>query len=72
MIINPDVGDIRANVKLESGWLLYKKTAVYLGVLVSDSGVINVDLDLHVTDRSKSVYIKLANFMRNNNSHQLS
>ena len=68
MIINPDVGDIRANIKLEYGWLLYKKSVVYLGVIVSDCGVMNVELDLHVKDRSKSVYIKLANFMRNNNS----
>ena len=68
MIINPDVGDIRVNIKLEYGWLLYKKSVVYLGVIVSDCGVMNVDLDLHVKDRSKSVYIKLANFMRNNNS----
>ena len=37
MIINPDVGGIRANVKLESEWLLYKKTVVYLGVLVFDN-----------------------------------
>ena len=70
MIINPNdhnLNDLRTNIKLESGWLSYKKSVVYLGVIISDTGKISDDLDAHVADRSKSVFVKLSNFIKNNN-----
>ena len=66
MIINPKKLDYRVNIKLKSGWLSYKKSVVYLGVIISDIGVLHEDLVSHVAEKSKSVYIKLANFIRNN------
>ena len=68
MIINPKDTDHRVNIKLDSGWLSYKTTVVYLGVIFSNSGVVNEDLNDHVAEKRKSVYFKLANFMRNNSS----
>ena len=41
------------NLNLESVWLLYIKSVVYLGVFVSDVGKILDDLDMLVVDRSK-------------------
>ena len=64
MIINPDTE--RCNIKLESGWLTYTKEFIYLGAIFSDSGTVADSLDLHVRAKNKSVYIKLANFIRNN------
>ena len=44
MIINPKNHDYLMNIKLISGWLTYKKSVVYLGVIISDSGVLHKDL----------------------------
>ena len=54
------------DVILNSGWLKYKVYFTYLGAIFSDQGTVNHDLNLHVRSKSKSVYIKLANFVRNN------
>ena len=66
MVITPQNPQDRIDVKLENGWLCYTKEFIYLGVIFSDNGVVNVDVNLHVNGKSKSVFIKLANFMRNN------
>ena len=65
MVINPDSHDDRLDIHLETCWFSYVKEYVYLGVMFSDSGVVHNDLDLHVRDKNKSVFIKLANFIRN-------
>ena len=67
MIIHPMNEDLRINIKIDSGWLSYKNVVVYLGAIISDNGSIHNDINLHVADRNKSVYVKLANFIRNNN-----
>ena len=67
MIIHPMNEDLRINIKLDSGWLSYKNVVVYLGAIISDNGSIHNDINLHVADRNKSVYVKLANVIRNNN-----
>ena len=54
------------DIKLESGWLTYRSTYVYLGAIFSDDCAVSTDVDLYVLQREKSIYIKLANFMRNN------
>ena len=62
MIINPndhDLHDLRTNLKLESGWLLYKKSVVYFGVIVSDIGIISDHLDALIVGKNKSVFVKL-------------
>ena len=68
LIINPKCPADRVDVKLNNGWLSYKSTFVYLGTIFSDNGTIYYDINLQADAKSKSVYIKLANFMRNNPS----
>ena len=66
MIINSsDIRD-RSAIKLENGWLKYRDEFVYLGVMFTDSGSVHNDLELHARSKNKSVLIKLANFIRNN------
>ena len=66
MVINPKKEDIRCDLKLEDGWLNYKKTQKYLGVIITDSGNIKYDISEFLMDKNKEVNIKLANFMRKN------
>ena len=66
MVINTCTPQDRIDVKLEKGWFSYTKEFVYLGVIVTDKGIVNVDVNLHANGKSKSVLIKLANFIRNN------
>ena len=68
LIINPKCPADRVDGKLNNGCLSYKSTFVYLGTIFSDNGTIYYDTNLHADAKSKSVYIKLANFMRNNPS----
>ena len=53
-------------LKLKSGWLPYSSTSIYLGVLFTDNGILGNDINRHTLDKSKSVSIKLANFVTNN------
>ena len=66
MVINSDNESDRYNIKLDSGWLKYREEFLYLGAIFSDKGLLSYDLNLHVSSKSKSVYIKLANLFRNN------
>ena len=66
LVVNPSNGNDRDNIELDNGTLKYYSSFVYLGVIFSDRGDVSTDLDLHVKDREKSVYVKLANFIRNN------
>ena len=66
LVINPKSREDTYDIKLEFGWLLYHSTFVYLGGIFSGSGVVLDDVNLHVKEREKSVFVKLANFMRNN------
>ena len=66
MVINPQRTEDRHDIKLTSGWLEYRSTYTYLGAIFSDNGSVAVDVDLHVKQRQKSVFVKLSNYMRNN------
>ena len=66
LIINPKYSADRVDVKLNNGWLSYKSSFVYLGTIFWDNGTIYNDINLQADAKSKSVYIKLANFIRNN------
>jgi hypothetical protein len=66
LVINPKKTGDRTDIKLNHGWLSYRSTFVYLGAIFSDNGAVFHDVNLHVAQREKSVYVKLANFMRNN------
>ena len=66
MIINASENEVKANVKLKSGWLPYETSVVYLGAVVSDSGDIHADIKSHAQNKGKAVSIKFANFIMNN------
>ena len=66
MIINPISCEDRLDIQLGSMWFNNIKEYVYFGVIFFETGVSHLDLDLHVKDKNKSVFIKLANFIRNN------
>jgi len=65
MVINPIKSDNRIAIRLESCWFNYANEYVYLGVIFSDTGTVHHDLNLHLRDKNGSVFIKLANFIRN-------
>ena len=64
MVINPLVQLDRVNIKLDDGWLSYVSEFVYLGVIFSDNGTLNIDVDLHADSKRKSVF-KLAYNIKN-------
>ena len=66
MIINAKEEDIRCDLKLEDGWLYYKKRQKHLGVIITDSRKTKYDIAEFLEDKNKEVNIKLANFMRKN------
>ena len=66
MIVNANKEDVRAELKLKSGWLPYSSCTLYLGALFSDTGLVTHDLNRHAIDKNKSVSVKLANFVINN------
>ena len=66
LVINPKNAEDRYDLKLENGWLSYNASFVYLGAVFSDTGAVYHDVNQHACQREKSVYVKLANFMRNN------
>ena len=44
LIINPSIVDHKCNIKLMEGYLEYKSTQVYLGVIISDDGRLAEDV----------------------------
>ena len=66
MILHASDIHVKVDLKLKSGWLPYSSTSIYLGVLFTDNGIVGNDINRHTLDKSKSVSIKLANFVTNN------
>ena len=65
LIINPKYSSDRTDIKLSNGWFSYQSMFVASRFnLLRQWG----DVNLHADDKAKSVYIKLANFIRNNPS----
>ena len=66
MIINPKQEDLRSSLKLNHGWLNYKTSQKYLGVLVMDTGNLRDDIEAFLASKNKEVCVKLADFVRKN------
>ena len=66
MIISDKCDDIKCDLKLEDGWLNYKRSQKYLGIIITDSGNIKNDVSAFTDDKNKHVNIKLANFIKKN------
>ena len=60
MIINGSNVDIKCDLKIESGFLTYRKSQKYLG------GVIKDDVSSFLAEKNKHVFVKLANFINGN------
>ena len=66
MIINGKDDDIKSHLKIETGWLEYKKSQKYLGAIFNDSGNIKDDVAVFLEKKHKDVNVKLANFLNKN------
>ena len=62
LIINPSIVDHKCNIKLMEGYLEYKSTQVYLGVIISDDGRLAKDVRDYINEKRANVIIKFANF----------
>ena len=66
MIINGLKDDLKCAIKLNSGWLKYKKEQKYLGAIFSDTGDVKHDVALFLEKKKKEVNVKLASFLNKN------
>ena len=66
MAINAAVEYIKADLEIESCWLPYESSVVYLGVMFNDGGFLSEDINNQCRNKDKSVSIKLGNFITNN------
>ena len=62
LIINPKIEDRKSCIILDSGVLKYKNRFDYLGVIVSDTGVLSVDVKSFIERKSGNVSVKFTNF----------
>ena len=66
LVINPRNEFVKVDLKIDSGWLPYRSTTVYLGVVITDNGLLSTDVILQTQNKYKNITIKLANFITNN------
>ena len=57
MIITADNKTRREKLMLNNGYIKYKHSMKYLGVLISDTGSIMKDVDLFINDKRGHIYI---------------
>ena len=53
MVINPKTTNDRYEIKLNSGWLKYVTSYTYVGVTISETGLIDLDIMQHAKDKKK-------------------
>ena len=66
LIINGGPEDVKCNLKLKSGWLIYNAVQKYLGGIFTDTGSVSIDVDLFLKQKTKEVNVKLASFLLKN------
>ena len=71
LIINPTANDRKSSIVLDSGVLKYKPSFEYLGVIISDTGVLKQDVKSYVEKKSANITVKFTNFCRTNNNAPL-
>ena len=64
--INGGPEDVKCNLKLKSGWLIYNAVQKYLGGIFTDTGSVSIDVDLCLKQKTKEVNVKLASFLLKN------
>ena len=65
-VINPPNDFIKVPLKISTGWLPYEASVVYLGVTITDNGLLSTDVILQTQNKYKNISIKLANYITNN------
>ena len=71
LIINPKEGDRRSCIILNTGVLNYKSKFDYLGVIVSDTGVLKDDVKSFMVRKNGNVSVKFTNFCKTNKNAPL-
>ena len=71
LIINPKKEDRRTCIILNSGVLKYKSKVDYLGVIVSDSGLLKEDVKSFIDRKNGNVSVKFTNFCKINKNAPL-
>ena len=66
LIINPSIDDKKCSIKLEKGLLEYKHSQYYLGIIISDDGLIGHDVDSFIKGKRSNLCIKFNNFCSKN------
>ena len=65
-ILNPKRGDRKTSLQLKEGMLKYKSVQDYLGVIVTDGGVLKHDITKFIREKRSNVLIKFINFCSKN------
>ena len=71
LIINPKKEDRRSCIILNSGVLNYKSKFDYLGVIVSDTGILKEDVKSFTVRKNGNVSVKYTNFCKTNKNAPL-
>ena len=71
LIINPKSEDRRTSIILNSGVLKYKSKFDYLGVIVSDSGLLKEDVKSFIVRKNGNISVKFTNFCKTNKNAPL-
>ena len=71
LIINPKKEDRRTCIILNSGVLKYKAKFDYLGVIVSDTGLLKEDVKSFIDRKNGNVSVKFTNFCKTNKNASL-
>jgi hypothetical protein len=66
LIINPTKDDRKSSIILNSGVLKYKPKFDYLGVIVSDSGLLKEDVKSFIDRKCGNISVKFTNFCKTN------
>ena len=66
MIINGNKRNIKYNLRLKTGFLTYRQSHKYLGVIITDCGIVKDDVKSFLAEKNKHVLVKLANYQRKN------
>ena len=66
LIINPMKHDKKCSIKLKKGYLDYKSSQRYLGIIISDDGSIKHDVETFIKEKRGNVIIKFTNFCSKN------
>ena len=68
IVINPPADFVKVDCQIDGGWLPYQSSVVYLGAVISDTGLVSNDVVLQAQTKYKTISIKLANFITNHMS----